>query len=301
MSTITDCPSCKRKLRVPDELLGHEVRCPTCNETFALVADQADESTAAPSDAAPTGELDDQPASPPNTENCESKQESSLPESGEEKAPAAEISPCPYCGELIPKSAGRCRYCGESLGEDREEEDEGEDDEFDDRPWEREFRPYRGVRRDSEPHRGNLILILGIVSIVVPAVMWPLSFISLGLGIAAWVMGRRDMKKMRANLMDPQGFGTTQAGFICGIVGTCLSSICGIGCLAYLGFVGFIVTSASRMTPPSTPAPAPIPKKAPANPGKNEAAPVVDQLLQFGGCPKLVGQTLLSGGQTEVV
>jgi predicted Zn finger-like uncharacterized protein len=31
---IIQCPSCSRELRVPDELLGRTVRCPTCKGTF---------------------------------------------------------------------------------------------------------------------------------------------------------------------------------------------------------------------------------------------------------------------------
>src|SRR5215831_3294112 len=38
MSTVVDCPSCNRKLRVPDELLGKKVKCPTCSGTFDAVA-----------------------------------------------------------------------------------------------------------------------------------------------------------------------------------------------------------------------------------------------------------------------
>src|SRR5262249_23820204 len=34
MSSIIDCPACSRKLRVPDELIGTQVKCPTCSETF---------------------------------------------------------------------------------------------------------------------------------------------------------------------------------------------------------------------------------------------------------------------------
>lgn len=34
MATIVDCPSCSRKLRVPDELLGKQVQCPVCSITF---------------------------------------------------------------------------------------------------------------------------------------------------------------------------------------------------------------------------------------------------------------------------
>jgi predicted Zn finger-like uncharacterized protein len=31
---VIDCPTCGRKLRVPEEYLGQEVKCPTCNNTF---------------------------------------------------------------------------------------------------------------------------------------------------------------------------------------------------------------------------------------------------------------------------
>ena len=63
-----------------------------------------------------------------------------------------------------------------------------------------------------KPHRGTLILILGILSLVVCA----------PLGIAAWVMGSSDLKEIDAGTMDPAGRGTTQAGKICGIIGTIL-------------------------------------------------------------------------------
>src|SRR5215475_8208309 len=46
MSTIVDCPSCNRKLRVPDELLGKKVKCPTCSGTFDAVAASASSSSA---------------------------------------------------------------------------------------------------------------------------------------------------------------------------------------------------------------------------------------------------------------
>ncbi len=34
MPTNTTCPSCNRALKVPDELLGKNVKCPTCGTTF---------------------------------------------------------------------------------------------------------------------------------------------------------------------------------------------------------------------------------------------------------------------------
>ena len=38
MPTLVNCPSCERKLRVPDELLGQKVKCPSCATTFDAVA-----------------------------------------------------------------------------------------------------------------------------------------------------------------------------------------------------------------------------------------------------------------------
>ena len=34
MQEIINCPSCQRKLQVPDSLLGQDVQCPTCGATF---------------------------------------------------------------------------------------------------------------------------------------------------------------------------------------------------------------------------------------------------------------------------
>ena len=61
-----------------------------------------------------------------------------------------------------------------------------------------------------QPHRGVLILVLGILSIIVCAPVGPF----------AWMMGRGDSKKIKAGLMDPEGAGLTTAGMICGIIGT---------------------------------------------------------------------------------
>ena len=76
-----------------------------------------------------------------------------------------------------------------------------------------------------KPHRGTLILVLGILSLVVCA----------PLGIAAWIMGSGDLKQMDAGTMDPSGRSNTQAGKICGIIGTILLII-GV-CIGALFFV----------------------------------------------------------------
>ncbi len=72
-----------------------------------------------------------------------------------------------------------------------------------------------------KPHRGTTILVLGILSLLCCGL----------LGIPAWLMGNADLKEMAAGTMDPAGQGTTNAGKICGIIGTViaiLSSLVGI-------------------------------------------------------------------------
>ena len=53
-------------------------------------------------------------------------------------------------------------------------------------------------RRDREPNRGVLILVLGIISLGA-LVFWPLAPLWMILGVVAWVMGHKDLKKIKAN------------------------------------------------------------------------------------------------------
>ena len=86
-----------------------------------------------------------------------------------------------------------------------------------------------------KPHRGTLILVLGILGLIVCG----------PLGIAAWVMGSGDLKQMDAGTMDPGGRGNTQAGKICGIIGTILMVI-GIIVLGILFTIGFAAALAQH-------------------------------------------------------
>ena len=66
-----------------------------------------------------------------------------------------------------------------------------------------------------QPHRGTMILVLGILGLVVCG----------PLGTVAWVMGRGDLKLIDAGQMDPEGRGLTQAGTICGMIASILMAI----------------------------------------------------------------------------
>jgi predicted Zn finger-like uncharacterized protein len=269
MATIVDCPSCNRKLRVPDELLGKKVKCPTCSGTFdAVAASVSSPSASSAGSVEPQFSLGEKsapvssdPISPAPPGSSRPSESSGTPESEQEtllhdpakSAPEEDLEPCPYCGEKIAKDATRCTFCGEEL----DEEDKG------DRPWDQGYRPYRDVRRDSEPHRGTLILTLGIVSIVTA---WLLGPIGLVVGIITWFMGQRDLKKMKANVMDPQGLGSTQAGWICAIIGTAFGGLTTLCCVGYMVMVFGMMASVSRMSPTPSPSVRPATPAAPAGP-----------------------------------
>ena len=65
------------------------------------------------------------------------------------------------------------------------------------------------------PHRGTLVLVLGILGIVC----------CMPCGIVAWVLGNQDMKEMAAGTMDPTGLGMTKAGKILGIISVVLAVV----------------------------------------------------------------------------
>jgi len=66
----------------------------------------------------------------------------------------------------------------------------------------------RGAAVGVDPHRGGMILALGILGLVVCVIC----------GIFAWVMANNDLRRMAAGQMDPSGEPLTQAGKIIAIV-----------------------------------------------------------------------------------
>jgi hypothetical protein len=81
----------------------------------------------------------------------------------------------------------------------------------DGRPWERPG----AARRDCESHRGGLLLALGDASLLLGALSLGLGFLAvpcLCLGAAAWALASRDLRRMRARLMDPGGLSGTTLG-----------------------------------------------------------------------------------------
>lgn len=227
MSVIIACPSCEGKLRIADDLRGRRVRCPSCEHTFD-----------APGSSAPAPEPSPEPRDfpldlsldEPNSSPTSSGDADGLLGAIELKPPGAEEPAAP------PRT--------EAPGSTPKRKPRVPDEEFDeDAP---SFVRRRPPRRDCEPDRGSVVLTLGILSLVGLC----LSPIGLTLGLIAWVMGQKDLRKMRRGDMDPRGEGTTQAGWICGIIGTVLNTLAVLFCSGYIALVAFAVNSIPPPTPP---------------------------------------------------
>jgi hypothetical protein len=77
------------------------------------------------------------------------------------------------------------------------------------------------------PHRGTLILILGILGMVTPCLIF---------AIVSWVMGKMDLDRMKAGEMDADGEPMTKVGMILGIIACCLQIVGLIMAILLFGF-----------------------------------------------------------------
>ena len=91
--------------------------------------------------------------------------------------------------------------------------------------------PYdspRTIRQSNiEPHRGAFVLVLGILGFLVCPIFSPF----------AWIMGKGDIRKMDAGVMDPEGRTLTQVGMILGMIYSCILGVILFLVLVWLVFV----------------------------------------------------------------
>jgi hypothetical protein len=102
----------------------------------------------------------------------------------------------------------------------------------DPRPWE-----GAAVRRDVEPHRGNWLLLLAAVTFLLGAsslaVVVP-GWLAVPLGFAVDRLAVRDLRRMRAGTMDPDGHAQAKRARQLADLGTILGALGGGGCGLYL-------------------------------------------------------------------
>jgi predicted Zn finger-like uncharacterized protein len=118
-------------------------------------------------------------------------------------------TPAPAQEEVVEKPRKKAAPPPEEEEEPRKPARRRDDDDDDDRPSRR-----RGPAM--QPHRGVLMLILGLVA----ALGFVLSLPTAPLGPFVWWMANNDLKEMDAGRMDPEGRQNTQIGKICGIIAT---------------------------------------------------------------------------------
>lgn len=147
-----------------------------------------------------------------------------------------ELVKCPTCGHTFtaPRDAGprplSARPETDTYGllplSSSEERPRRPLDQERERPSKFEMRHHE--RPAVTPHRGAMILVFGILGIVMCG----------GFGPVAWILGQNDLVEIRGGRMDPAGERLTEAGRICGIIGTvlCLVEIlcCCMGLLGLL-------------------------------------------------------------------
>jgi predicted Zn finger-like uncharacterized protein len=297
MPIIVACPSCNGQLRVADDLIGRKVRCPACNTTFDVSESPSEppplpeipvETESLPawkhlnlelsSDSSSGDQPDERPAGrqgrsgpvgaveigmtrdEPEPRARGPSEPPPLREQRGGRDEGAQSQRCRECGERMYPDETRCPACGERVQERPRRRSRREAEEDDD-----DYPRRRPMRRDWEPHRGGMILTFGIISAasIMLAMCYGLTTpFGIGFGIAAWVMGSRDLKKIRAGSMDPDGEGSTQAGWICGIIGVCLNTLALLACGAFVYFIFYVQNEAARQMR-NRPNPGPPPARRP--------------------------------------
>jgi len=104
------CPSCKQGFNAPDSSAGKRARCPKCGGAIDIAGTPA----AVMRDVSAAG-----PTSIPRGDSSQEFDDMGTPADDLDvvqnatSQPAADRKPCPMCGEMILKTAAKCRYCGE--------------------------------------------------------------------------------------------------------------------------------------------------------------------------------------------
>lgn len=184
------CSGCDKKLKVPETAMGKKIRCPACKNVIDVPDEDED-----------------------------------IVEPDEEVAVTKAVPP------PIPRKAAwddepRSKKKRRADDDEYEKEEEDEDDEEEERRRRKKKRrmeedEYDSPRRSRAPHRGVLILILGMLAILfscAPIVAWVIASYAVN-------MANEDLTKMNKRRMDADGRGMTVAGKACGIVGSVLAGI----------------------------------------------------------------------------
>lgn len=225
------CPGCQAKLRIGDEYAGQQARCPRCDTIYTVPALEQAALTAVPKIEAAIEPVahDDAADNSAAQANLPAAPEPDLLAEvlAEVTAPDAQMPPAdgthwflrtpegPIYGPTSESTFQRWVVegrvtpdCFVSPGDHRWRPATEVFPELAAPRPQRTLRPETIAALQKQPHRGQLILILGIMGILttcpIPSIM-------------AWVMGSHDLDEMRMDRMDDSGYSMTNAGRLLGV------------------------------------------------------------------------------------
>jgi hypothetical protein len=216
MPIDTNCPGCGRRLRVSDEHLGKQARCPMCNAIYQVAATSPTPEAVVEEPRwrmrTPEGqtfgpvakrEIDQWVAEGRITAECRLRQDDWASwRSADAVYPSLRPqSSTPFAASSSDPRSGPSPFARATWSSPR------------------------------RPHRAALILAFGVLS-------W--MFCPL-FGIFAWSMGSADLRAMRAGQMDPAGIPLTQAGQILGMIHVLLL----VAVVMMMALVGLLAAAAN--------------------------------------------------------
>jgi hypothetical protein len=209
------CPNCAKPLTFADDDAGKIVCCPACEDAFEVSPPKED--LVQPDDDLVEAELEPpgvtaKPVPPARRAAWDDDEPPAKPKPAKPKRPSSEDED------------------GEMYATDADDEDERKA--FERERRQREKRRQREEEEDrwssTEPHRGEMILILGIVALCSSFLC---CLIPWGLGSIVLNMANTDLQRIDHRLMDPRGRSLTVAGRACGLIAVGLGMINAIVCI----------------------------------------------------------------------
>lgn len=227
------CPGCGRTLRIAEEHAGKQVRCPACQQisTAAAATGMAQDTAALAAERAATWHL----------KTPEGPIYGPIPWP-EVQSWAAEGRISADC-QLAESGAGPWREATELLPLIRSQPKPTSAAPPTAHPWLAADpgvtgggNPYAPATATAiagyvSPHRGGLILVLGLIGFAVSCPIFSLM---------AWVMGSHDLAEMRAGRMDRSGEGLTQVGQVLGMILSILWILLGVGAIIVLAIAAVL-------------------------------------------------------------
>ena len=223
------CPGCGRTLRIGDEHAGRQVRCPACQQISIAPGPTAPDSARTTGSSAAWHMRTKEgpvygPVSWPQIESwvAEGRIASDCDLAERESGPwrsATEFFPALATGTPRPAQPPTLHAWTpkEAFVADNRRGDEPAG-----RATNRPSSAAPSTTGFVTPHRGGLILVLGLVGLLVGCPIFSLM---------AWVMGSSDLREMRSGRMDRSGEGLTQAGQLLGMI---VSLFWIAGCVGFL-------------------------------------------------------------------